>query len=87
LEFCDHAESAIEPSPLLEGVHFFALEGKDMGVLWKVRPAFVIVYDPDIAFVRQLEVRSTITHFRSFNCRVLAIIINNNLKNPLSYQD
>ncbi len=52
------AESAEEQSPLLEGVHFLALEGRNMGLLWDVRPAFVIVYDPDIAFVRQLEVGS-----------------------------
>lgn len=51
-------EAAVEgeESPLLKGVHFCALDGRDMGVLWDVQPAFVIMYDPDIAFVRQLEV-------------------------------
>lgn len=50
------AEDEVEISPLLQNVHFCALDGKDMGVLWDVHPAFVIVYDPDISFVRQLEV-------------------------------
>ena len=48
-----------ETSPLLENVHFVAIDGKDMGLLWEVQPAFVIVYNPDISFVRQLEVQST----------------------------
>lgn len=49
-----------ETSPLLQNVHFFATDGKDMGVLWEVQPAFVIVYNPDISFVRQLEVSSAL---------------------------
>lgn len=36
-----------------------AIDGKDMGVLWEVQPAFVIVYNPDISFVRQLEVTTS----------------------------
>ena len=55
-----------ETSPLLQNVHFFAVDGKDMGVLWEVQPAFVIVYNPDISFVRQLEVLLRwLTLFRS----------------------
>ena len=47
-----------ETSPLLQNVHFVAIDGKDMGVLWEVQPTFIIVYNPDISFVRQLEVKT-----------------------------
>lgn len=42
--------------PLLEGVRFVALEGHDVMSLWEACPAFVVMYDPDVAFTRQLEV-------------------------------
>lgn len=47
-----------ETSPLLQNVHFVAIDGKDMGVLWEIQPIFIIVYNPDISFVRQLEVKT-----------------------------
>ena len=40
----------------MEGVAFHALDSRVDGVLWDVRPAYVIMYDSDIACVRQLEV-------------------------------
>jgi hypothetical protein len=43
-------------SGLAADVTFHALESRNDGVLWDVQPAFVVVYDPDVAFVRQLEV-------------------------------
>ena len=49
--------SQAETSPLLQGVCFLAMENSPLGVLEKLQPAFVIVHDPDITFVRQLEVR------------------------------
>ncbi len=42
---------------LLQGVAFAALESHQEGELWAARPAFVVMYDPDIAFIRQLEAR------------------------------
>ena len=45
-----------EQSPLLEAVGFYALESRNDGVLWDRAPACVIMYDSDVAFVRQLEV-------------------------------
>lgn len=45
-----------ERSPLLEGVSFHALESRNDGILWDCAPACVIMYDSDVAFVRQLEV-------------------------------
>lgn len=51
------AEEGEEQQPLLEGVAFHALDSRVDGVLWDVAPAHVIMYDSDIAFVRQLEVR------------------------------
>ncbi|KAL4433054.1 hypothetical protein ABPG77_006481 [Micractinium sp. CCAP 211/92] len=42
--------------PLLEGVRFVALEGHDVMSLWEACPAFVVMYDPDVAFTRQLEI-------------------------------
>lgn len=41
---------------ILQNVHFLALEGKDTGMLWEIRPAYILVHDPDIALVRQIEV-------------------------------
>ena len=49
--------SQAETSPLLQGVCFLAMENSPLGVLEKLQPAFVIVHDPDVTFVRQLEVR------------------------------
>ena len=45
---------------LLKNVVFYALDSRQESILWDVKPAFVVVYDPDVTFVRQLEVRHTI---------------------------
>lgn len=50
-------EPAEDLGPLLRGVRFAALDAHQEGVLWDVCPAFVIMYDPDVAFIRQLEVQ------------------------------
>lgn len=42
---------------LLKDVVFYALDSRQESILWDVKPSFVVVYDPDITFVRQLEVR------------------------------
>ena len=47
-------------SAMLQGVVFHALESRNDGVLWDVQPAFVVMVDSDVAFVRQLEVTHTI---------------------------
>ena len=44
---------------LLKNVVFYALDSRQESILWDVKPAFVVVYDPDVTFVRQLEVRHT----------------------------
>ena len=44
-------------SPLLEAVSFHALESRNDGALWDCSPGCVIMYDSDVAFVRQLEVK------------------------------
>ena len=41
---------------LLKDVAFYALDSRQESILWDVKPAFVVVYDPDVTFVRQLEV-------------------------------
>ena len=41
---------------LLKDVEFYALDSRQESILWDVQPVFVVVYDPDITFVRQLEV-------------------------------
>lgn len=43
-------------APLLEGVQLLALEAHEEGALWDLRPCFVVLFDPDIAVIRQLEV-------------------------------
>ncbi|GMH40938.1 hypothetical protein BSKO_08842 [Bryopsis sp. KO-2023] len=51
------AEEALpENCPLLSGVQFLALDSHDDFVLWENFPEYVIMYDPDAAFLRQLEV-------------------------------
>ena len=42
---------------LLKDVEFYALDSRQESILWDVKPAFVVVYDPDVTFVRQLEVQ------------------------------
>jgi hypothetical protein len=37
-------------------IHFYALDSQDPAVLWRVAPGFIVVYDADLAFLRQLEV-------------------------------
>ncbi|GLI60024.1 hypothetical protein VaNZ11_002089, partial [Volvox africanus] len=45
------------PAPsLLTDVHFVSLDSHDEFVLWRLKPSFVIMYEPDLAFLRQLEV-------------------------------
>ncbi|GIL92347.1 hypothetical protein Vretifemale_19875, partial [Volvox reticuliferus] len=44
------------PPSLLRDVHFVSLDGHDEFVLWRLKPSFVIMYEPDLAFLRQLEV-------------------------------
>ena len=41
----------------MQGFAFTALESHEEGILEQLQPQFVIMYDPDIAIVRQLEVR------------------------------
>ena len=53
----EKAATEQESSPLLDEVHFVSLESREAGILWEVKPIFVVMYDPDVAFVRQLEVR------------------------------
>jgi hypothetical protein len=53
---CAGAEVEEDRGPLLRGVHFAALDAHQEGLLWDVCPAFVVMYDPDVAFIRQLEV-------------------------------
>ena len=55
----EQKEEAGKAAGLLQDVYFCALDSKDVGVLWEIEPAYVIVYDPDISFVRQLEVLLT----------------------------
>jgi hypothetical protein len=38
------------------GVHFYALDSQDPFVLWRLQPGFVLLYDSDLSFLRQLEV-------------------------------
>lgn len=44
-----------EQHPLLAGVEFLALETHGFMRLWEAQPAWVVMYDPDVAFTRQLE--------------------------------
>ncbi len=57
--------AGVEPDGLAAGVRFCALEGREEGLLWDLAPAFVVNYDPDIAFVRQLEARGPPRSLRS----------------------
>lgn len=46
-------------------VHFYALESEQR-ILEVVRPLFVVVYDPDMGFVRELEVYKAMNQDRPF---------------------
>ena len=50
------AEAAEQEAPLLAGVRLLALDSHEDVRVWEEGPAFVVMYDPDIAFIRQLEV-------------------------------
>eukprot|EP00884_Botryococcus_braunii_P016193 jgi/Botrbrau1/3257/Bobra.174_1s0029.1 len=52
----DGEDVGVPQSEVLQGVKFRALENRDESTLFDVQPAFVVMYDPDIAFIRQLEV-------------------------------
>lgn len=49
--------SSASACPLLEGVRFHALESRQDDVLWAVQPSCVILYEPDLAFIRQVCAR------------------------------
>ncbi len=49
-------EGEEDVGPLLRGVHFLALEARGEGALWDLRPSFVVLFDPDIGVIRELEV-------------------------------
>lgn len=53
----DVVEPVEEEAPLLASVQLLALDAHDEADVWEPGPAFVVMYDPDIAFIRQLEVR------------------------------
>lgn len=57
-------EPVEEEAPLLAGVQLLALDSHDEADVWEPGPAFVVMYDPDIAFIRQLEVCRTSTGLR-----------------------
>ena len=51
------AAPAEEPeAPLLAGVRLLALDSHEDSLAWSPPPGFIVMYDPDIAFIRQLEV-------------------------------
>ena len=49
-------DEAAAESPMMRGVMFYALESQQESLVWQVQPTHVILYDPDIPFIRQLEV-------------------------------
>lgn len=51
------AAQASETEGVGRFVRFYNLESKEEGILWDVKPSYVIMYDPDMAFIRQIEVR------------------------------
>lgn len=60
-------------SQLLQGVAFHALESRNDGVLWDVQPAFVVMVDSDVAFVRQLEVTHRLSALPI--CHTLSLVL------------
>ncbi|GFR49035.1 hypothetical protein Agub_g11058, partial [Astrephomene gubernaculifera] len=42
--------------PLLRDVHFVSLDSHDEFVLWRLQPGWVVMLEPDLAFLRQVEV-------------------------------
>ena len=51
----DEEVPVLSPWPVTDGVAVVALDGSE-GVLQALRPAFVVLYEPDQAFLRELEV-------------------------------
>ncbi|KAL3151984.1 hypothetical protein ABBQ32_001106 [Trebouxia sp. C0010 RCD-2024] len=50
------SEDAESDQGLLKDVEFYTLDSRQESILWDVQPIFVVVYDPDVTFVRQLEI-------------------------------
>ena len=50
------AGEADVPAPLLDGVTFYAIESRSFDVLWDISPSYVVFCEPDLAFIRQLEI-------------------------------
>ena len=55
-------------SSLLDAVSFHALESRNDGALWDCSPGCVIMYDSDVAFVRQLEVKPELHSLTFLQC-------------------
>ena len=62
------AEVEEDGGPLLRGVCFAALDSHQEGLLWDVCPAFVVMYDPDVTFIRQLEVTALLIPGATTKC-------------------
>jgi hypothetical protein len=44
------------PQQQQQRLHFYAFDSQEPFVLWQVQPGSVVLYDSDLAFLRQLEV-------------------------------
>ena len=55
-------EEDLEENQLLKNVHFHPLDSKNETVLWETQPDYVIMYCPDVAFVRQIELFQVLPH-------------------------
>lgn len=52
----DLTDKSSEEGPLLQGFHLVAMEDARQDLLHEIEPVFVILYDLDLAWIRQLEV-------------------------------
>jgi hypothetical protein len=70
---------------LLKDVVFYALDSRQESILWDVKPAFVVVYDPDVTFVRQLEVQPPLLQRlqSSSSCLACVVFLHHALSSPL----
>lgn len=64
---------AAEEGPLLQGFHFVAMEDAHECLLHELQPAFVILYDLDLAWIRQLEVYQAMHPERPVKARPMPV--------------
>jgi hypothetical protein len=61
----------VDQGALLQGIYFLAMEDACEHVLHEIKPVFVVLYDLDLSWIRQLEVYKALYKDRPLKVRMI----------------